>query len=93
MRVSLPNYSIIRIKDVPNWDNKILKSFIDNKEVQKMVKTLSDKGAKVAATYNIDNKLPISANSISLYDESSNKIISNIIVSKDKKAFMFDVNV
>ena len=92
MRVSLPNYSTIRIKDVPNWDKTILRSFIDNKKVQKIVKTLSDRGAKVSVKC-ADRKCTNAVNSISLCDENSHKVVSNIIISEDKKTFIFDKSI
>jgi len=92
MRVSLPNYSIIRIKDVPNWDKTVLRSFIDSKEVQRAVKTLSDKGMKVSAKC-VDNKSSMAKDGISLCDENSHKVISNIAICEDKKTFLIDINI
>ena len=84
MRVELPNYSAIRIHDSQNWNKGVLKSFVDNKEVQRIVKSLNDEGIDVSARCG-DKQFPITADNIFLWDESNRRVISNIIVGKDNK--------
>ena len=84
MRVELPNYSTIIIKEPQNWNKGVLKSFVDNKEVQRIVKSLNDEGIDVSARCG-DKQFPITADNIFLWDESNRRVISNIIVGKDNK--------
>ena len=86
MRIELPNYSAIRIQDPQDWNKGVLKSFINNKEVQKIVKSLNDVGIDVSARSG-DKQFPVTADNIFLWDEKNRRIISNIIVGKDNKSF------
>lgn len=86
MRVELPNYSAIRIQNSQNWNKNVLKSFVDNTEVQKIVKSLNDEGIDVSARCG-DKQFPITADNIFLWDEKNRMVISNIIVEKDNKSF------
>ena len=86
MRVELPNYSTIIIKEPQNWNKGVLKSFVDNKEVQNIVKSLNGEGIVVSARCG-DKQFPITADNIFLWDEKKRMVISNIIVEKDNKSF------